>query len=157
MDTIADLTLLFACFSVALAVGGGIYESIVINPLWSAQPPASFAIIQKGTGVPLQRFWIPVHILITIVLLASLITNWTYADRRKLIVIALISYLVMRVWSFAYFIPEMLRFQEVPLDQPRNTALLDRVSRWTRLTWFREPLDVITLFCLLIALTRPKF
>jgi hypothetical protein len=157
MDTIADLTLLFACFSVALAVGGGIYESIVINPLWSAQPPASFAIIQKGTGVPLQRFWIPVHILITIVLLASLITNWTYADRRKLIVIALISYVVMRAWSFAYFIPEMLRFQNVPLDQPRNAALLDRVSRWTRLTWFREPLDLITQICLLVALTRPKF
>jgi hypothetical protein len=157
METIADLTLLFACFSVALAVGGGIYESIVINPLWSAQPPASFAIIQKGTGVPLQRFWIPVHILITIVLLASLITNWTYADRRKLIVIALISYVVMRAWSFAYFIPEMLRFQNVPLDQPRNAALLDRVSRWTRLTWFREPLDLITQICLLVALTRPKF
>jgi hypothetical protein len=156
MDTIADLTLLFACFSVALAVGGGIYESIVINPLWSAQPPASFAIIQKGTGVPLQRFWIPVHILITIVLLASLITNWNYADRRKLIIIALISYVVMRAWSFAYFIPEMLRFQNVPLDQPRTTALLDRVRRWTRLTWFREPLDLITLFCLLIALTRSK-
>jgi hypothetical protein len=157
METIADLTLLFVCFSVALAVGGGIYESIVINPLWSAQPPASFAIIQKGTGVPLQRFWIPVHILITIVLLASLITNWTYADRRKLIVIALISYVVMRAWSFAYFIPEMLRFQNVPLDQPRNAALLDRVSRWTRLTWFREPLDLITQICLLVALTRPKF
>ena len=154
---IADLTLLFACFSVALAVGGGIYESIVINPLWSAQPPASFAIIQKGTGVPLQRFWIPVHTLITIVLVASLITNWNYAERRKLIVIALLSYVVMRAWSFAYFIPEMLRFQTVPLDQPQSAALLDRVSRWTRLTWFREPLDLITQFCLLIALTRPKF
>jgi hypothetical protein len=157
MDTIADSTLLFASFSVALAVGGGIYESIVINPLWSAQPPASFAIIQKGTGVPLQRFWIPVHTLITIVLVASLITNWNYADRRKLIVIALISYVVMRAWSFAYFIPEMLRFQTVPLDQPHSAALLDRVSRWTRLTWFREPLDLITQFCRLIALTRPKF
>jgi hypothetical protein len=142
---------------VALAVGGGIYESIVINPLWSAQPPASFAIIQKGTGVPLQRFWIPVHTLITIVLVASLITNWNYADRRKLIVIALISYVVMRVWSFAYFIPEMLRFQNISLDEPRTAALLDRVRKWTRLTWFREPLDLITQFCLLIALTRSKF
>jgi hypothetical protein len=156
MDTIADLTLLFACFSVALAVGGGIYESIVINPQWSARPPGSFAIIQKGTGVPLQKFWIPVHILITIGLIASLITNWNYAERRSLIIIALISYVVMRVWSFAYFIPEMLKFQNVPLDQPPTAALLDRVRRWTRLTWFRQPLDLITQFCLLIALTRSK-
>ncbi|MCU1275000.1 MAG: hypothetical protein JWO48_2431 [Bryobacterales bacterium] len=157
MGTIADLMLLFACFSVALAVGGGIYESMVVMPQWSAQPPASFAIIQKGTGVPLQRFWIPVHILITIGLLGSLITNWNYADRKRLIIVALISYLVMRAWSFAYFIPEMLRFQDVPLDQPPTAALLDRVRTWTRLTWFREPLDLTTQFCLLVALMRSKF
>jgi hypothetical protein len=54
MDMIANVSLLFACFSVALAVGGGMYESIVVMPQWSAQPPASFALIQKGTGIPLQ-------------------------------------------------------------------------------------------------------
>src|SRR3981081_1520639 len=106
---------------------------------WSVQPPASFALIQKGTGVPLQRFWIPVHILITIGLVASLIANWKYADRRSLIIIAVISYLAMRAWSFTYFIPEMLRFQNIPLDQPQTAALLDRVRTWNRLTWFREP------------------
>jgi hypothetical protein len=71
-----------------------------------------------------------------------------------LIIIGLVSYVVMRVWSFAYFIPEMLRFQNIPLDKAPSAALLDRVRTWTRLTWFREPLDLITLFCLLIALTR---
>jgi hypothetical protein len=154
MDKIANFSLLFACFSVALAVGGGMYESIVVMPQWSGQPPASFALIQKGTGVPLQRFWIPVHILITIGLVASLIANWKYADRRSLIIIAVISYLAMRAWSFTYFIPEMLRFQNIPLDQPQTAALLDRVRTWNRLTWFRDPLDLITQFCLLIALMR---
>lgn len=132
------------------------YESIVLMPQWSAQPPASFAVIQKGTGVPLQRFWIPVHILITIGVPASLMTNWKYVDRRSLIIIALISYVVMRAWSFVYFIPEMLRFQNIPLGQPQTAALVDRVRTWTRLTWFREPLDLITQFCLLIALTQSK-
>jgi hypothetical protein len=156
MVTVANLALLFACFSVALAVGGGFYESTVVMPLWSAQPPASFAVIQKGSGIPLQRFWIPVHTLITIALIASLIANWSYADRIRSIIIGLVSYVVMRVWSFAYFIPEMLRFQNISLDAPRTAALLDRVRKWTRLTWFREPLDLITQFCLLIALTRSK-
>jgi hypothetical protein len=94
--------------------------------------------------------------MITIGLLASLITNWNFADRRTLIIIALISYVVMRAWSFAYFIPAMLKFQQIPLDQPPSAALLDRVRNWTRLTWFREPLDLITQFCLLIALMRSK-
>src|SRR3989475_7727319 len=53
------------CFSLAGSFGGGLYEHIVLTPIWSAAPPSSFAIIQRGTGVPLQRFWIPVHAAIT--------------------------------------------------------------------------------------------
>ncbi len=96
------------------------------------------------------------HILITIGLAASLITNWNYAGRRNLIILAAVSYAVMRAWSFAYFIPEMLRFQKVPLDQPPTPELLGRVHAWTRLTWLREPLDLITLFGLLLAFMRSK-
>jgi len=29
------------------------------------------------------------------------------------------------------------------------------VKRWTTLTWFREPLDFITMTCLLVALSLP--
>jgi hypothetical protein len=39
--------------------GGGLYEHIVLMPIWSASPPSSFRIIQRGTGVLLQRFWYP--------------------------------------------------------------------------------------------------
>lgn len=154
MDTIANVSLLFACLSTALMLGGGVYESLVIMPQWSVRPPASFAIVQPRTGVPLQRFWIPVHILITIGIVASLITNWKYPDRRAFVIVALSSYALMRAWSFAYFIPEMLRFQKVPIDQPQTAALLDRVRAWTRLTWLREPLDLVTQVSLLIALMR---
>lgn len=152
----SELTLLFAGLAEALAVGGGFYESVVVMPQWSARPPASFAIIQERTGVPLQRFWIPVHVLITVGLLVSLAANWKAPDRRWLILAALASYAVMRAWSFAYFIPEMLSFQKAALDAPSTPELLDRVRRWTRLTWFREPLDLFTLLSLLLALARPR-
>jgi hypothetical protein len=52
-------------FSMAGAIGGGLYEHVVFTSLWSASPPSSFSIIQPGTGVPLQNFWIPVHDLKT--------------------------------------------------------------------------------------------
>jgi hypothetical protein len=35
------------------AIGGGLYEHLVVMPLWAASPPSSFAMIQPGTGVPL--------------------------------------------------------------------------------------------------------
>ncbi len=145
-----SLTLL--SFSMAASVGGGLYEHIVLTPMWSASPPSSLSIIQRGTGVPLQRFWIPVHAAITVFILSSLLLTWHDIAVRRLVLIGLASYVVMRVWSFLFFIREMLAFQRIPLDSPPSVELSARVARWTHWTWFREPLDVISFLCFLLAL-----
>jgi hypothetical protein len=140
------------CLSMALAIGGGLYEHMVLTPLWSASPPSSFAIIQPGTGVPLQKFWIPVHTAITVFLILSLVLTWRQMEVRRLLLIGLSSYIVMRVWSGLYFIREMLAFQQISLDSPPSAELSARVARWTFWTWFREPLDLISFVCFLFAL-----
>ena len=155
-NLIAYWSLILLCFSMAAAIGGGLYEGIVLTPLWRHAPPSSFAVIQPGTGVPLQRFWIPVHAGITVFVLLALALTWRDAPVRHMLLIGLSSYVVMRVWSGFYFIPEMLAFQKVPLDAPPSPELVARVSRWTFLTWFREPLDVISFLCWLIAFGRLK-
>jgi hypothetical protein len=139
-------------FSMAAALGGGLYEQIVLVPLWSASPPASFATIQPGTGVPLQNFWVPVHGAITLFFVLSLVFNWRRSGARRLLLISLCSYVVMRAWSFWYFIPEMLAFQQVPLDSPPSVELARRVASWTFWTSFREPLDLLSFGCCLLAL-----
>jgi hypothetical protein len=148
---VAQGSLLLLCVSMAVALGGDFYESFVLIPLWSKSPPSSFAIIQPGTGVPLQRFWIPVHVAITLCLLLALVMTWGEPTVRCLLLVALGSYIVMRVWSGLFFIPEMLAFQKVPLDEAPSVALSARVSRWTFWTWWREPLDVISFVCALLA------
>ena len=150
----AQWSLVLLCFGLAVALGGGLFESIVLAPLWSRSPPASFAIIQPGAGVPLQRFWIPVHTVITLAFIAALVTAWRERAVRRLLLIGLASYIVMRVWSGLYFIPEMLAFQKVPLDSAPSAELSARVASWTFWTWFREPLDVISFLCALLALHR---
>ncbi len=151
----ANLTkwsLIFLCFSMAAAFGGGLFENIVVSPLWSASPPASFSIIQPGTGVPLQNFWIPVHAAITLFLILSIFLTWKEIKIRRLLLIGLASYIIMRVWSGVFFIREMLEFQKVPVDSPPSSELHARVSSWVFWSWFREPLDIISLFCFLLSL-----
>jgi len=148
---VAQGALILLCVSMAAALGGGFYESFVLIPLWSKSPPSSFSIIQPGTGVPLQRFWIPVHVAITCFIIVALVMTWGEPTVRRLLLVALVSYIVMRVWSGLFFIPEMLAFQKVPLDEAPSAALSARVSRWTFWTWFREPLDVISFVCALLA------
>ena len=150
---LAEWSVMLLCLSMALAIGGGLYEHLVLTPLWSASPPSSFAIIQPGTGVPLQKFWIPVHTAITIFLILSLVLTWRQMEVRRLLLIGLGSYIVMRVWSGLYFIREMLAFQKISLDSPPSAELSARVASWTFWTWFREPLDLISLVCFLLALS----
>jgi hypothetical protein len=144
----AKWSLILLCFSMAGAIGGGLYEHMVLMPLWAASPPASFAMIQPGTGVPLQAFWIPVHVAITVFLLVSLVFTWKERKVRRWLLVGLGSYLVMRVCSGLFFIPGMLAFQQVPLDSPPSAELTARVARWAFWTWFREPLDVTSFLSL---------
>jgi hypothetical protein len=136
----------------ACAVGGGLYEHMVLMPLWASSPPPSFAIIQAGTGVPLQNFWVPVHVAIPVFLLLSLVLAWREKKARLFLFIGLASYLLMRVWSIYFFIPEMLSFQKVPLDSPPSEEFMARVAQWTTLTWYREPLDGLSFLSFLLAL-----
>ena len=123
--------MILLCYSLAAAIGGGLYEHIVLTPMLSKSPPSSFSIIQPTTGVPLQRFWIPVHAAITLFIILSLMMTWSDMTVRRLLLVALVCYIVMRVWSFLFFIPEMLAFQNVPLDSAPSADLAARVSRWT--------------------------
>lgn len=145
-------SLILLCFSMGGAIGGGLYEQTIITPVWSASPPSSFWIIQPATGVPLQNFWIPVHSAITLFLILSLVLTWKEKMVRRLLLIGLASYIVMRVWSGLFFIPEMLEFQKVPLDSLPSAELSARVASWTFWTWFRVPLDIISMLSFLLAL-----
>jgi hypothetical protein len=153
---VAQWSLILLCFSMAAAVGGGLYEHIILTPLWSKSPPSSFSIIQPPTGVPLQRFWIPVHAAITLFIILALVMTWSGVTVRRLLLVALVSYIVMRAWSGLFFIPEMLAFQKVPLDSAPSAELSARVAKWTLWTWFREPLDFISFLCSLLALYSLK-
>jgi hypothetical protein len=140
------------CFSMAAAIGGGLYEGLVLVPLWTASPPSSFSVIQPETGVPLQRFWLPVHGAITLFLIAGLVATWKGIRVRRIMLVGTASYVVMRVWSGLFFIPEMLAFQQIPLDSPPSAELSARVGRWLSLTVWREPLDVLSFLSFLLAL-----
>jgi hypothetical protein len=150
----ALLALILLCTAMGAALGGGLYEGIVVNPMWSQDPPRSFALIQPDTGVPLQSFWIPIHAAITVGLLLALVLSWPDRGVRRVLLVGLAAYVVMRAWSFAYFIPEMLAFQEVPVGAGPDPELAARVDRWVGLTWLRLPLDLIAWASFLAALRR---
>jgi hypothetical protein len=132
---------LLACAS----LGGGIYESLVLDPVWPGRP----AIIQaQHGGVSRRRFWIPVHCAFEVALVAAVIVTWGHPDVRMPILIALASHAVVRVWSLIDLVPKVVAFQKA------DPAVIERAAavRWTRRSLLRLPLDVVTCVAVLVAL-----
>src|SRR5690349_16259418 len=93
------ITTLAACVS----LGGGLYEFLVVDPFWPKRP----GIIQaRNGGVSRARFWVPAHAVFEVLLIITLVVAWSDADVRLALLVALLSHVVMRVWSLVDFIPK---------------------------------------------------
>lgn len=127
------LTVLAAC----VALGGGIYESLVVDPFWPKRP----GIIQPiNGGVSRRRFWIPAHSALELLLIGMLIITWADREVRVALLVALGSHVVMRAWSLFDFVPKAVAFEKA------DPATVDRAAakRWTRRSLARLPLDLVT-------------
>ncbi|MEE6164736.1 MULTISPECIES: hypothetical protein [unclassified Mycolicibacterium] len=137
---IAVATLL-AC----VLVGGGLYETLVVDPAWPRRP----GIIQaRNGGISRRRFWIPAHSLFELVVVVAVVAAWGDAPVRTALLVALASHAVMRIWTLLYFVPKAVAFEKAdPVEVDEAAAL-----RWTRHSLLRLPLDLVTATALLTAL-----
>lgn len=133
---------LFALVLGAIGLGGGIYETLVVDRVWPDNP----ALIQPGRGgINRGVFWGPVHTLYELALLVSAWMVWSDAYTRRWIVVALLIHFMARAWSFTYFIPNALRFEKLDNlteEQARSAR------RWTRLSRCRPVLGALSIAAL---------
>lgn len=112
-------------------LGGSFYEHLVIDRIWPANP----TLIQPGQGgVDRKVFWIPMHGVVTLALPLALWAAWRVPGARTWLLIALGLYLVIRIWTFAYFIPAVARFEAA------DTIDVDAARAWVRWSLTRLPL-----------------
>ncbi len=137
----------------AIGFGGGIYETVLIDPVW----PRSPAVIQPSRGgINRKLFWGPVQGLYELALLTAAWMTWSVIDARWWIITALAAHFIARAWSFMYFIPNALRFEksgDLTQEQQREAR------RWTRLSRCRPVLEALSIIAqcavILLAVRHP--
>lgn len=154
-NNLAFVSLFITVLLFGVLNGGGLFEEIVVAPVWSASPPSSFALIQAPNGLSLTSFWIPFHIAANIFLVIALILNWQNRIRRNYLLIVLAVYLVIRVVTFTYFAPEIIAFENTPAQGLDSPELEARAERWTILSWFRTVGEIGINILLLLAIIQP--
>jgi len=129
----------------AIRIGSGFYECFLVDRVWPKNP----ALIQPDRGgIDRKLFWIPVHIAFELTMLTALWLSWSDVPIRTWLLVAAASHVAMRVWSAVYFIPKALKFERVEDWTPDLRA---RAEAWVRLSVWRLPLDLVTLFALCAA------
>ena len=120
-------------------LGGGAYEHLVIDPFWPKRPD----LIQRSRGgISRGRFWLPAHVLFEAALISSLALSWKLPGVKSWLLAALAVHGIARIWSALYFIPKALAFEKA--------AVVDEAAakRWTVISKFRLPLELLTLIFL---------
>jgi hypothetical protein len=137
------------CFALVLgsfALGGGVYETLVVDAAW----PGNLALIQPNRGgLNRKIFWMLIHPLFEVAILVSAWMNWSDRSVRLWVIVALVGHFTARVWSFAYFIPRALRFEKLAEFTPEDMRL---AARWIKLSRCRPLMEAISVVALAMIL-----
>ena len=142
--SIARLFLWLFVIVLGLEIGAGLYETLVVLPLWTLAPPDSVvAYHQHNVAYPQfalnagGRFWMFFTPLTGLMALATLVSAFkTHPEHRKWRVAATVLALMVVGFTFAWFVPNIKILGQggagLSADQIANLT-----NWWVRLNWVR--------------------
>lgn len=151
---IRNLFLILASISFVVVIGGAVYEHLALVPVWTSAVPASLTVFQGEYALKAQNFWIPIHPVTIVLMVAALIANWT-TDRRGVIIIPLVGYLIILGVTFFYFVPELTALTQTPFSETVDAALTARANTWELLSLVRLGVLFVLAITLLASLATP--
>jgi len=132
----AEAWLLITTLIYFLMNGAQIFETAVIVPKWTASPPESFQLFKGQFGLDFKTFWIAMHSIHEITFLIAIAVCWKLDIRNWLLVLFAIHFAV-RVWTLAYFAPNIIEFQQLANTTHSSVNLLHRATWWRTLNYLR--------------------
>jgi hypothetical protein len=136
-------------------LGGIAYSHLVYFPVYLSALPDSAVVVNGPYGLHESIFWMTIHPLLILSLIAALVLNWKSKSRRKLILISFAVYFLVLVVTQIYFLPELIAFEQSPESKVSPSEWLARGQRWQRLSWIRGGVMYAGILPLLLALTKP--
>ena len=137
-----------------ILLGGIVYSHIVFFPVYLSNLPDSAVVVNGTYGMHEAPFWMTIHPLLILSLIAALVLNWKFKARRKLILVSFGIYLVVIAVTSMYFLPELIAFEQSPQSNLPPAEWLARGNRWQYLSWIRGTVMFIAILPLLFSLAK---
>ena len=134
---VTQIPLWFFVLSASILTGGGLFEHIVLTPLWADAPPESVTAWQYG-GIQRKFFIIfsPLYYLCSLALIIA--SRWMPARQRKWALVAGLSGVIIGLATFLFFIPILQKTQVTRgagLSGEEITALVNQFKTWNWARW----------------------
>ncbi|NBA84686.1 transposase [Emticicia sp. CRIBPO] len=117
--------------------GAQVFETAVIVPKWTSSPPDSFQLFKNPYGLDLKTFWIVIHSLHEVTFIIAIAFCWKIDFARNWLLILFAIHFAVRVWTLAYFAPNIIEFQKIANSASSGVELMKRVSLWKTLNYIR--------------------
>lgn len=123
--------------------GAQIFETAVIIPRWTRSAPESFGLFHGKYGLDFKWFWIIMHSVHEIAFIIAVCLCWIYADIRYWLLFLFVFHIAIRIWTIAYFAPNIIAFQAMSNSQGIPIAdIQNKVNKWRNLNYVRVLLFV---------------
>lgn len=137
MSKARNLSLFTTVLLWATLVGAIMYSHIVFLPSYLHHLPASTSLIKGPYGLVDERFWMLIHPVLILSLLAAILLNWKLQERRKYMLSAVGIYVIVLITTFSFFVPELKAFADSANSNLTAAEWLQRGKRWEMLSWVR--------------------
>jgi len=111
-------------------------------------------MFQGNYAIEPALFWKFIHPVTLTLFIITLGLNWK-TERKKFILIPLITYIILLIVTFIYFVPELMSLIKTPYSEAVDEVVRKRGSLWITLSSIRLSLIVITTCILMLGLTKP--
>jgi hypothetical protein len=159
--SIAQIFLWLYVVVLGIQIGGGLYEQLVVMPLWSLSPPDSVVAYHQHNVANPQfapdqggRFWIFFFPLGALLAIATLVSGLkTRPEHRKWRMVSTILALIVVVFTSAWFILNIIPLTGEGVTNLSGEQITSLTNWWVRLNWIRAVLYLTAFLAALRALS----
>jgi hypothetical protein len=130
----------------SIVFGASVYESLVVHPAWSRNPPESFVGFM---GAPINRmnlpaFWVPVAPLYALSGLGALVVALRAGSPSAPLIFSAACAVSVVAWTLVYFRPTIGRFLGAGGGSTPAQGLKSEARRWILLNWIRVAMVAVS-------------
>lgn len=150
--TLYTTTLWCYAVMVSLVFGGGVYESFVVHPAWSRDPPESLVGF-AGSRMRPKAFWAPMIPFYGLSGVGALALALSAGNRGTPLILSVLCAISALAWTVIYFRPNVHRYLDDAGGDTPAERLQSETRRWVWLNWIRIALVAFSWWGALTALS----